>query len=378
MQSLHQIVAALPPKLDGIGDYTARLTAELAKHVRPTLWTATGTCDAIPGAKIYPLFECAQPASVRNLVPKIVECRPDWVVLQYMPFAYGRWGWNPYLPQAMRQIKRRSHGTRFALMMHEPFVPVDHWKNAVFTTWQRWQLWQLGRAADVAFFSIDPWRKRFARWFPKTSCVHLPVGSNIPSIPIAREAARERLGIRPTTTVLGYFGTTHPSRMPETVQAAVRASHDAGFDVTFLHIGPHRETFCRGLEGIPVVSEGILPADEVSRRFAAMDIYLVPFTDGISTRRTSLMTGLQHGVPIVGTQGHLTDSILAAEAGQAFLLADVREPKAFTAQVLSLLREPARRTALGEAGRELFVQEFTWERIAQRMLAAMREVSEKS
>jgi hypothetical protein len=46
MQSLHQIVAALPPKLDGIGDYTARLTAELAKHVQPTLWTATGTCDA--------------------------------------------------------------------------------------------------------------------------------------------------------------------------------------------------------------------------------------------------------------------------------------------------------------------------------------------
>ena len=51
---IHIIAAALPPQLDGIGDYSALLAAELARCVEVTLLSGAGpdaTC--IPGVREY-------------------------------------------------------------------------------------------------------------------------------------------------------------------------------------------------------------------------------------------------------------------------------------------------------------------------------------
>jgi len=109
---------------------------------------------------------------------------PDWLLLQYNPFSYGRWGLNLDLPLVIRDIKRRQPFIRIALMGHEPFVPISNWRSAIMTTWQRWQLWMLGRSADVVFFSIQPWARKFQTWWPNKPVLHLPVGSNIPRLPI--------------------------------------------------------------------------------------------------------------------------------------------------------------------------------------------------
>lgn len=363
---LHIISAALPPQLDGIGDYTAQLAAELARTTDVTILTGAPTPAPIPGVRVETVFDPNAPRSVWNLVDRVVRDEPDWVLLQFNQFSFGKWGLNPFLPLAMRRIKRLCPKTRFAWMAHEDFVPLISWKFAVMTTWQRWQFWMLGRSADVIFFSIDPWVKQYRSWFPGKPVVHLPVGSNIPRVAISREDARARLGIAEDTLVLGLFGTAHSSRLLPLIRAAVQA-YDQNPNVLALYIGPHSTTVCEALKGLPVRAEGPFAAEEVSRRFAAMDIYLVPIIGGVSTRRTSLMTALQHGIPTVSTFGPQTDQLLLAENDKAFLLADVNAPDAFPKAVLRLVKDKAMQQKLGQQGEALYEREFAWEKIANHL-----------
>ena len=373
---IHIISAALPPLLDGIGDYTANLAAELARSATVTVLTGAQAPDPIPGVRVETAFSADDPRSVWNLVGRVAEDKPDWVLLQYNPFSYGRWGKNLHLPRVMRQIKRDLPGTRFALMVHEPFVPIISPQFAVMATWQRWQLWQLGQVADVLFFSIDPWQRRFHSWFPGKPTFHLPVGSNIPRVPISRAEARARLGIGEATLVLGLFGTAGNGRLLGNVQAAVGALRQAGRTVQVLYVGPDKDKVCAALGDTNIIADGPFPAGEVSRRLAAMDIYLAAYVDGISTRRGGLMAALQHGVATVGTHGPLTDAMLSEEEGQAFLLADVTALEQFQSHVLRLAEDAALREQIGRAGMLLYKREFAWTEVVQKLHTALAGVED--
>lgn len=375
MTELYVIAAALPPQLDGIGDYTAHFAAEIAKSMTVTVLTGGGAVHApVPGATVKQAFSADRPPSVWRIAKELETNRPGWALLQYNPFSYGRWGLNLHLPRVMRWIKRRRPDMKFALMVHEPFVPIINAKFAVMATWQRWQLRHLGLSADIIFFSIDPWVQRFRSWFPGKPVLHLPVSSNIPHVPCSRQEARARLGIADETIVLGLFGTAHTARLLERARSAAQAVRQSGRDLRVLYIGPHGSAVCAALESVSVITDGALPADEVSRRFAAMDVYLVPLIDGVSTRRTSLMTALQHGVATVGTRGPLTDDMLARQDGRAFLLADVGAPAGFNAHVMRLVDDVPFRERVARDGQRLYHSEFTWPRIAGRFLTDLQEV----
>ena len=357
---IHIIAAALPPLLDGIGDYTACLAAELAKSATVTILTGVPSPTPIPGVRIETVFSADNPASIKGIVDFVKTNPPDWVLLQYNPFSYGRWGLNLHLPEAMRRLRRVAPGIKLAVMVHEPFVPIITPQFAVMATWQRWQLWRLGTSADLVFFSIDPWAQRFQKWFPSKPVVHLPVGSNIPRVPITRTEARTRLGITDETVVLGLFGTATSGRMLDRVQASLAALRSAGIPSLLLYIGPHKAAICAALGSENILADGPFPAEEVSRRLSAIDICLAAYIDGVSTRRGAFMAALQHGLATVATRGPLTDNLLEHEDGQSFLLADVNAPEQFQAEVLRLAKDSALRNQIGQAGQRLYMKEFAW------------------
>ncbi len=366
---IHTIASALPPKLDGIGDYTALLAAELAKSATIKVLTGRGqTPDPIPGVEVVPAFSVDDPQGVRDLLPLIEADRPDWVLLQYNPFSYGRWGRNLHLPEVMRQVKRRCPGTNLAVMAHEMFVPLTTWKFAAMSPWQRWQFWRLASDADVMFFSVGIWADKVRPFRRGRPTLHLPVGSNIPRVPISRAEARARLGIAEDTIVLGLFGSAHVSRMLDWVRDAARAVCAAGHDTLLLYVGPDGATVRDTCVGIPLIADGPLPPDEVSVRLSAMDIHLTPFTDGVSTRRGSFVAGLQHSVTTVGTKKHNTDQFLLQEDGTAFMLVASHKRQQFIDTVCSLAADPAARNDLGQAGQDLFQRKFVWPQVAIQLL----------
>ena len=369
---LQLIAAALPPQLDGIGDYTACLAAELAKSADVTVLTGAPQPAPIPGVRIETVFSVGDPASVRNLEAFVAEDKPDWVVLQYNPFAYGRWGLNLTLPETLRRLRRDLPQTRLAVMVHEPFVPIITPQFAVMASWQRWQLWRLGQSADVLFFSIDPWAKRFGPWFPGKPVRHLPVGSNIGRVSITRAEARARLGLLPETVALGLFGTAGSGRLLGRAKDALDALRSAGIPAQLLYIGPDTANICAALGSENVVAGGPFPADEVSRRLSAIDIYLADYIDGVSTRRGAFMAALQHGCAVAATRGPLTDAVLAQQAGKSLVLTDVADQSACTAAVVRLARSAEERQRLSREGRELYEREFAWAKAALCLLDALK------
>ena len=112
---------------------------------------------------------------------------------------------------------------------------------------------------------------------------------------------------------------------------------------------------------------GYLGTESIARRLAAADIFLSPLIDGVSTRRGTLMAALQHGLPIVGTAGPLTDSILL-ESGSALSLVAVGDRDGFADEVRRLADEAAERQSMRRAGRRLYERNFDWPVTAERIL----------
>ncbi|NNF57308.1 MAG: glycosyltransferase family 4 protein [Rhodothermaceae bacterium] len=363
---------ALPPALNGIGDYTALLAAELAtRHVVRVL-TAQADAAPIHGVEVVEVgipgvTSGATPGAMRAgpLLGAVAAAPPDWLIVQYNPFSYGRWGLNLRLPWALQGFRASHPRSRLAVMVHEPFVPVDGWKNAAMTTWQRAQLAALVRAADLVFVSTEQWAQHFARWFPATPVHALPVGSNIPEVPGPPDATmRRRIGIGEHEVVLGLFGSAHPSRLLAFIRTAAETVAESGHAVRVLYVGPHGVPVREALAPIPILDAGPLPAASVSHHFRAMDLYLAPFRKGVSERRGSFMAGLQHGIATVSTQGKHTGPALRCQDGKAFLLAPDRDATCFAQHALALVADPARRAAIGHAGRVYFEHAFSWARIA--------------
>ena len=366
------VFPVLPPTLDGIGDHTAHLAAALAdQHHDVRILTAQAQAAPIPGVQIVDAFDAVPRRGVRALTDAVARKAPDWLVLQYNPFSYGRWGLNLSLPATLRDIRRRCPDTRIALLMHEPFVPIENWRFAIYTTWQRWQLWQLGRAADVVFVSIAPWVDRFQSWFPNTPVHHLPVGSNIPHVAADRNDVRHDLDLPSDAFVVGLFGSGHPSHLLSFTRHAIDRLRDTGLYPEIVYIGAAGEKIASVLSSEDLHCTGPLPGPDVSRAFAAMDLYLSPFHQGVSTRRGSFLVGLQHGIATVSTTGEQTDPLLRAQHESAVLLAPDDDPDRFASQVVALAQDNATRSRIARAGRTLFDTTFAWPRIADAMLEVL-------
>jgi glycosyltransferase involved in cell wall biosynthesis len=121
---------------------------------------------------------------------------------------------------------------------------------------------------------------------------------------------------------------------------------------------------------VRLIEPGRLEASDLARHLAAADLFVAPFVDGVSTRRTTLMAALQHGLPVVGTDGRLTDGVL--RSSHALTLVSVDDRQGLSDAARGLAGDPGRRHALGAAGRELYERAFAWPVIAATIVAALR------
>jgi glycosyltransferase involved in cell wall biosynthesis len=106
----------------------------------------------------------------------------------------------------------------------------------------------------------------------------------------------------------------------------------------------------------------------------ASDLLLLPFTDGLSTRRGTLMAGLAHGLPVVGLRGFNTDRVLLQHPN-ALALTPHGDLNAYAAAVVELARDHVRRLETGIAAADLYQRQFDWPILARSVLAALREWS---
>ena len=134
---------ALPPRHDAIGQYTGKMASaltELGCEVR-ILVEEGYDYSPISDVAILPAFRTDPSSATRKLAVAIEDRKPDWVLLQYNPFSYGRRGYNPVLPSVFASLKAKIPGLRLAVMAHETFVPRDvNFQFFVMALWQTYSL----------------------------------------------------------------------------------------------------------------------------------------------------------------------------------------------------------------------------------------------
>jgi glycosyltransferase involved in cell wall biosynthesis len=281
------------------------------------------------------------------------------VILQYSPFCYGRWGFAPWLPlRLLRSRLTRRPRPNVVLFVHEPYVPLAGARQVVMGLWQRLQLEALRVVSDVVLVSIQPWASDLSRRWPGRPVLHMPVGSTLPDMRHARARMRAELGADDETFVVAVFGRTHPSWQADHAVQAIQALSDRGHRLLVLSLGAEAPPL-EGLDDVAVHAPGRLPEDDLAMRLAAADMFLAPFIDGVSTRRTTLMSALQHGLPVVATEGPLTDDLLR-RATDALALAPVDDPSGFGELACEVAADPDRRARMAREARALYDRAFDW------------------
>ena len=109
----------------------------------------------------------------------------------------------------------------------------------------------------------------------------------------------------------------------------------------------------------------------VATLLEASDIYVVPYDDGISTRRGTLLAGLVHNLPVVSTypsrrSGRFRD-------GENVMLVPPGDPIALARAIGMLIASPNLRQKIRSGARAL-AAEFSWTHIAADTVAVYREV----
>jgi glycosyltransferase involved in cell wall biosynthesis len=312
------------PRRCGVQDYTDRLAdALLAAGI---LVLHLGRADRTP---------CAKPRLRRTLMAE--QC--DLLHIQYPAIGFGA-SLVPHLLPILSPIPvavtlhefsrtnraRRLSSILFSLGMH----------RIVFTT------------ADecLAFRAAFPWWRGEA-------CV-IPIGSNITF-----------LGHDPDPDpVILFFGHIKPNRGLEPFIAAADRAHRKGRPYRFRIIGsvaPGRDAYFAELRQLSadLRVDWVLGLDhagvaaQISRATAA---YL-PFPDGASSRRGSLLAVLGNGVPVVTTDGVLCPRDLRPWVRFADNADSALD------QIDALVSRPELALALGSGGRT-YAERFAWPRIA--------------
>ena len=176
-------------------------------------------------------------------------------------------------------------------------------------------------------------------------------------------------------TRIGFLGTLKPWHgLPDLVAAFARVH--AAYPAARLHIigdGPGRaeleaDLAARDLTPFATIHGSIAAAD-VPAALGQIDIATAPYPAQDNFYFSPLKIYEYHaaGLPVITSRvGHLAEVVHDGEDG---LLVPPDDPQALADAILSLARNPAHRTHLGDAGRIRVAREHSWESVAAKILA---------
>jgi glycosyltransferase involved in cell wall biosynthesis len=358
----HILTGEYPPSCGGVGDYTslvARGLAAAGDTVR--VWTPSAEDGRDDLQRTLP--DRFGPRS-RDVLGRAWLDDPGIVLVQYVPNAFGARGAN--LPFC-RWVREQAHGgCDVRVMFHEPYFYYSlnrPWRNALAAV-QRLMAAELIKASRRIYMSSSNWVRYLSPYAALPDSLVLPIPSTIPERADPRRETHFRASIQGPVPapVIGHFGTygEHLAAELTRVLSAIVERHP---DVRLAFIGKGSVEFLESLQSVmPDVAartwaSGWLDPRNTAAALRACDLLLQPYPDGVTTRRTSVMAGLQNGVATVTTDGFLTESVWR-EAWPA-ALAPAGDTQAMMAAISSLLGDAVARRTLARRGRHIYRERFS-------------------
>ncbi|HEX9728933.1 MAG TPA: hypothetical protein VGA37_10550 [Gemmatimonadales bacterium] len=260
-----------PESAGGVTDHTARLVVS---------WEASG----------IPVRVFAGPSGdPRSLATEWRAAGVAAVLLQYVPFLYGRRG----LSRFPEQLARAAASTRIrvTVFVHEPWVPPTRPVWWLLSPQQRRQLRRLVACANCTVTAVPAWASG--------------LGGHVDIVYVGATMTAADAPTAPPLQSPVVFSPTAAGLAWDWIESAALA---IGASPHLILIGgdPADDRIPRTLE---LDRRGHLPAQAAVGLLGSAPLVLAPFTDGLTGRRTSVMAALRVGARVVSSAGDLYDPL---------------------------------------------------------------------
>jgi GT2 family glycosyltransferase/glycosyltransferase involved in cell wall biosynthesis len=390
------ITGEYPPARGGVGDYTCRLALALhsiqigsrvlISYGAPVNEQATepSPYTGESGSKA-PL--ATRWINLRSAMRALRFSRARIAHIQYQTGAYQLRPTVNFLPLLLRL----RWGGPCVVTFHDLLVPYLFPKAGPVREWAN-RLLALSASAVVATNPYDA--ERLRSWGVNKLKV-IPIGSNIRNnapTDFSREEWRASRGVGPDNVLLAYFGFLNQSKGLEDLLHVVDYLRTLG-NFRLMMVGgglgasdPTNKATAAHLEKVAadlgvqdrLLWTGYLSPQEVSAALLSADIAVLPFMDGASFRRGSLLATLEHALPVITTHARAQPSPEIAswprlKDGENALLVPPGDREALARAVHRLSADNSLRHALSKGATDL-AHHFNWERIAQMHAELYREL----
>ncbi|MGC8826996.1 MAG: glycosyltransferase family 4 protein [Anaerolineae bacterium] len=379
------ISGEFPPMQGGVGDFTWRLAEAMAAQghqvmVLTSQQAAGAVCQGCSVRAEVPRWNWGFWRTARRLFE---ESRPDVVNIQYQTAAYGM---HPAVNLFPWWLRRRRERPAVVVTFHDLLVPFLF--RGAGPLRRRVNDFLAAQADGVIATNEEDFTQLTLR-APAVPRRLIPIGSNIllPASPdYSRDAWRARWGIQPHEFALAYFGFLNVTKGGEDLIGALELLVREGRPVKLIMVGgkvgssdPTNLLYLNRVEqriqqsrlDPYVVWTDYLPNEEVSATLWAADAVVLPYRDGVSTRRGTLMAALAHGRPIVTTIPRLP--VHYFQDGENLLLVPPASPEEIARAVQRLMEDAGLRERLGKSALMLS-ERFTWPAIAEDTLQFYAEL----
>lgn len=405
-----------PPQPGGVGDYTHRLALTLIQqdyrvsvvslqYGQWVIYTVHQSPDDLLDAPHH-LSTQGVPADWgwrcwTAVIAALDQLRPDLVHIQYQTGAYAMHPAINLLPWRLRGLDRRPG---VIVTFHDTLEPYLFPKAGPLRRYVTRRLADdadhviVTNAEDAARLTgasmlarqLCPWQRRRAARTPTL----IPIGSNIPVAPPVgydRQCWRQQLGIRPDESLVAYFGLLSRSKGVDLLLDALVTLQQPlvslppirllliGGAATSVRDQAYAQEIMARIQRFAlqdqIIVTGHVDEATVSAHLLAADCAVLPFRDGASFRRGSLLAALAHGLPVITTipamstggelpsLRHLINVLLVPPGDHAALASALQQ----------VLLDRHLRVRLGAAARALAAH-FSWTAIGQRHDQVYRQI----
>jgi glycosyltransferase involved in cell wall biosynthesis len=373
----HILTPEFPPQTGGVADYVA----QVAKGLRAAgdgvdVW-CPGHCESNGTVRQNDAAACVHRTlgsfgwsdleSARKTMTAPGE--PARLFVQWVPHGYGWRSMN--VPFCLWLWNRARRGDQVELMVHEPFLGFREGtlRQDVVALVHRIMTAILLRAATRVWVSTPSWERLLTPYAfgKRLRFGWLPVPSNIP----VEESNPPGGAVREAVT-FGHF-STYGGGIAPLLEEIVPPLLSADRRRRMLLIGKGSQEFQkRLLERSPhlasqIRASGCVEPSDVSEWLGACDVLLQPYPEGVTARRTSIMAGLAHGIPVVTSWGRLSEAFWR-ESG-AVILAGAEDPGEFARKAERLAGSEDERRRLAQRGRALYRERFELGHVIRTMRA---------
>jgi len=380
-----------PPDHCGVGDYSAHVAREFVAQGHDVMvWTAQAVPQPVAGVRIRTLPYPWNLRTYLDLTRQMKTFGPDFISIQYTPYLYGARTvgihpafsiWFNLLPFVFS-----THKTRIAITFHELHYPIFglHWDRVLIGLPQFLQYLQLLLRAPQVFFTSEVNFRRYSRifsWRAEKFC-WLPVGPGIDprhlNHIVRDEDFRDLLrqsGIPNRHKILIQFGIAHPTRLfAHSIRAIDAIRKKLGPDsVSIAFLGIDQKSVEAELEKagrmdlrLQVRGLGYLAPWQISLWMRRADLVLAPYLDGVSTRRSSVITAYAHGKAVLTTSGYFTDP--GVDWSRFCVAVPAADIDTFATQACELITQKEKIELLSQSASNQCAEFFAWPVLAKKMI----------